>query len=46
MKDYTRLFDIIYFQNANYPQPDAFGYKANGEWKKFLRRKLLTPVTK
>ncbi|HLP49428.1 MAG TPA: long-chain fatty acid--CoA ligase [Chitinophagales bacterium] len=34
MKDYTRLFDIIHYQNANYPQPDAFGYKANGEWKK------------
>lgn len=41
MKDYTRLFDIIYYQNANYPQPDAFGYKANGEWKKVPTQEVI-----
>lgn len=41
MKDYTRLFDILYYQNANYPQPDAFGYKANGEWKKVSTQEII-----
>ncbi|HLP22039.1 MAG TPA: long-chain fatty acid--CoA ligase, partial [Chitinophagales bacterium] len=41
MKDYTRLFDIIHYQNANYPQPDAFGYKANGEWKKVSTQEVV-----
>lgn len=41
MKDYTRLFDIIYYQNANYPQPDTFGYKANGEWKKVATQEVI-----
>ncbi len=41
MKDYTRLFDILYYQNANYPQPDAFGYKVNGEWKKVSTQEII-----
>ena len=41
MKDYTRLFDIIYVQQANYPQPDAFGYKADGEWKKVSTQQII-----
>ncbi len=41
MKDYTRLFDIIHYQNANYPQADAFGYKANGEWKKVATQEVV-----
>lgn len=32
MKDFTRLFEIPHYQNANFPQPDAFSYKANGVW--------------
>lgn len=34
MKDFTRLFDIIHYQKANFEQPDAFAYKKDGEWKK------------
>lgn len=34
MKDYTRLFDIIYYQKDNHPQPDAFVSKVNGQWVK------------
>lgn len=41
MKDYTRLFDIIHYQQANYPQPDAFGFKANGEWKKVSTQEVI-----
>lgn len=41
MKDYTRLFDIIYVQQANYPQSDAFGYKAEGEWKKVSTQQII-----
>lgn len=41
MKDYTRLFDIIHYQQANYPQADAFGYKANGEWKKVSTQEVI-----
>lgn len=41
MKDYTRLFDIIHYQQANYPQPDAFGFKANGEWKKVPTQEVI-----
>ena len=41
MKDYTRLFDIIHYQQANYPQPDAFGFKANGEWKKVSTQEII-----
>jgi len=41
MSDYTRLFDIIHVQNADYPQPDAFGYKQNGEWKKISTREVI-----
>src|SRR3954468_13185302 len=32
MKDFTRLFDILHYQNANFAQPDAFANKLNGEW--------------
>ncbi len=41
MKDYTRLFDIIYVQNANYPQPDAFASKVNGEWRKISTQDVI-----
>jgi long-chain acyl-CoA synthetase len=41
MKDFTRLFDIIYYQNANYPQPDSFACKVNGEWKKYSTQDMI-----
>jgi len=30
-----RLFDFLYQQLQNYPIPDAFAHKINGEWKKY-----------
>jgi long-chain acyl-CoA synthetase len=41
MNDYTRLFDIIHFQAANFSQPDAFAYKVNGEWKKYSTQDII-----
>ena len=33
MQDFTRLFDIVYYQNEKYPQADAFAAKENGQWR-------------
>ena len=34
MRDFTRLFDIIHYQKANFEQADAFAYKTGGQWRK------------
>lgn len=41
MKDFTRLFDIIHYQNAKFPQADCYGYKANGQWLKVSTAEVL-----
>ncbi len=46
MKDFTRLFDIIYHQQDNYPQSDAFSFKDNGEWKKFSTQQIIDTANK
>lgn len=46
MKDFTRLFDIIYYQQANYPQPDAFACKVNGQWKKYSTQDIIDGANK
>ena len=46
MKDYTRLFDIIYFQQENYPQEDAFARKENGVWKKYSTKDTVDTLNK
>ncbi|MCW5906254.1 MAG: long-chain fatty acid--CoA ligase [Chitinophagales bacterium] len=46
MKDFTRLFDIIYYQQANYPQPDAFACKINGQWKKYSTQDIIDGANK
>jgi long-chain acyl-CoA synthetase len=35
MNDYTRLFDLIYYQQSQFPQHDAFCRKENGTWIKY-----------
>ena len=35
MNDFTRLFDIIHYQNKNFPKVDCFNYKYNGVWKNY-----------
>ena len=31
----SRVFDLLRFQQVNFPKPDAFAYKVDGDWKKF-----------
>ncbi|MFT4970048.1 MAG: long-chain acyl-CoA synthetase [Chitinophagales bacterium] len=35
MKDYTRLFDILKYQEQKYPRFDCLNYKYNGNWRNF-----------
>ena len=30
MKDVTRIFDVVYYQQANFPKKDALTAKING----------------
>lgn len=46
MKDFTRLFDIIHYQNAKYPKSDCYGYKANGQWLKVSTAEVLEKANK
>ena len=46
MQDFTRLFDIIYYQKAKYPQSDAFAFKVNGEWKKYSTDDIIDGANK
>ncbi len=46
MKDYTRLFDIIYYQLENFPQEDAFSRKENGVWIKYSTQQTVDLVNK
>ena len=46
MQDFTRLFDIIYYQQAKYPQPDAFAFKVSGQWKKYSTQDVIDTANK
>ena len=41
MNDYTRLFDIIYYQQSQFPQHDAFCRKENGTWLKYSTEDII-----
>src|SRR5690606_39242023 len=41
MNDYTRLFDIIHYQNANFPQSAAISRKENGTWVPYSTQKVI-----
>ncbi len=41
MDKYTRLFDIIRYQNANYSQPAALANKVNGKWKTYSSAEVI-----
>lgn len=45
MKDFTRLFDVVYYQNEKYPQPDAISRKINGEWKHYSTKHIIDTMT-
>lgn len=38
----TRTFDFIHYQNENFPQKNAFGYRNNEEWKYFSSNEIIT----
>lgn len=46
MNDYTRLFDIIYYQQAQFSQHDSFCRKENGTWKKYSTDDIIAGVNK
>lgn len=46
MKDFTRLFDIIEYQNEKYPQADAYAYKVNGQWEKTSTAEVVEKANK
>ena len=42
--DFTRLFDILYYQNAKFPQQDALVYKKQNTWKSFSTQECLDQI--
>ena len=40
----TRLFDPLYFQEAEFPKADALAAKINGQWEKVSTAKLIDTV--
>jgi long-chain acyl-CoA synthetase len=46
MQDFTRLFDIIYYQKEKYPQEVAFASKANGQWTKYSTQQIIDQANK
>ena len=40
MKDYTRLFDILKYQEQNYPRKDCLNYKYNGKWRNYSTQEV------
>jgi len=46
MNDYTRLFDIIYYQQSQFPQHDALCRKENGAWQKNSTDDIIAQVNK
>jgi long-chain acyl-CoA synthetase len=46
MQNISRLFDIIYYQQEKFPQPDSFVSKVNGEWKKRSTGDMIDNINK
>lgn len=46
MAEYTRLFDIIYYQQKKYPQADCFANKENGAWVKHSTNEIIDKANK
>jgi long-chain acyl-CoA synthetase len=42
----TRVFDLLFYQQINFPKPDAFAYKVEGAWKKFSTDESIEYVDK
>jgi len=46
MKDFTRLFDIIHYQNEMFPKHDALNNKIGGKWVKYSTQRVIDTATK
>ncbi|NNC94707.1 MAG: long-chain fatty acid--CoA ligase [Chitinophagales bacterium] len=46
MQEYSRLFDILYFQQKKFPKKDALNYKYDGEWRSFSTSECLDYINK
>ena len=40
MKDFTRLFDILKYQEHKYPRPDCLNYRYNGKWRNYSTQEV------
>ena len=40
----TRVFDLLPYQQAHYPKPDALAYKVNGQWVKYRTDEVISIV--
>ena len=38
---FTRLTDILAYQNKNFPKQDALARKENGEWRKYSTQEIV-----
>jgi len=41
MGNFTRLFDVLPYQLATFPQEDAFAAKENGTWRKYSTKEII-----
>ncbi len=46
MKDFTRLFDVIHYQNTMFPKQDAICRKENGAWIKYSTAQIIEMANK
>ncbi len=46
MKEFTRLFDTIYYQQAKFKQADAFAAKENGSWNRYSTDEIIDKANK
>ncbi len=44
MKDVTRLFEVLKFQEEKYPQQDCLNYKYDGKWRNYSTSEVNTIV--
>ena len=44
--EFTRVFDIIYYQQKSYPKADALADKTSGEWNKYSTSEFIEIATR
>lgn len=46
MNDYTRIFDVPYYQLDKFPQQDCLNAKENGKWRSYSTQELIDHMNK